>query len=185
MKATYPALQLPPIHSDADAAFLPSVERPSSSERKALVSAAKLAGTKVSGANVIAGGAKLTRFDAVVIASTTARLVDRYVYEVKVSRLLSPGAAVTRRAEPNVVEATPAWVQHIYELVKTDELDDALDVLFENVDDLLRQGRMALVDDVLQRFDLERLEPTLLTGLLAITKRASSRLKMVFAAEAC
>ena len=57
------------------------------------------------------------------------------------------------------------WLEAVYALVKKGELDEAIDVLFYEVDELSNPD----CDEMLLQMDLDRLDVALLIGLLSIT----------------
>ncbi len=54
------------------------------------------------------------------------------------------------------------WLEAIYALVEYGHTEDALDILYERIDDLLSKGAMMEVDSILGWIDLGRLDVTLL-----------------------
>lgn len=60
------------------------------------------------------------------------------------------------------------WFEKMYGLVEGDRADEALDILFEEVDTLLRDD-MDLVTEMFEAIDLSRLDTNLLVGVLSIT----------------
>lgn len=73
-----------------------------------------------------------------------------------------------------VVFSMPTWVFEVYELVKTEQTDHAIDVLFAGVDDLLSNEWFFECDQIIGKIDLEQLDTHLLVGLLSITFTAKS-----------
>lgn len=73
------------------------------------------------------------------------------------------------------------WIEKIHELDKSDnknfELEEATDLLFEKIDDLLLEGKFEEVDEHLLKFRLEELSIELLIGILSITWQAKELLK--------
>jgi len=79
------------------------------------------------------------------------------------------------------------WVQEMYDahgkflekLSKNPKLewsDEALMILFRGIDNLLCEGKFEQVNQDLQDIDLEKLDSTLLVGLLSITFAAKKHL---------
>lgn len=68
------------------------------------------------------------------------------------------------------------WLERVYVLVSQAELEDAIDLLFEQVDDLLLAGRFNDCDKILQKVDIDRLETNLMIGLLSVTLAAAKEL---------
>lgn len=79
-------------------------------------------------------------------------------------------------AEPSTNDGDDAWIMQMYGLIASHELEDAIDLLYDNVDDLLLAGKMQECDAVLRTLDLSRLESHLMVGLLSITLVASDHL---------
>lgn len=68
------------------------------------------------------------------------------------------------------------YIERIYTLVATGEVDDALDVLIDHFDDLFLAGGWSRCDEDLRLIDLDRLDITLLVGVLAATLCAKAHL---------
>lgn len=64
------------------------------------------------------------------------------------------------------------WLSKIRELA----VDDALDLIFETVDDAFLEGRFADVDAALDRVDLGELDSFLVIGFLSATLAARDKL---------
>jgi hypothetical protein len=64
----------------------------------------------------------------------------------------------------------------IYELNRTNKTDDALDMLYEVVDDLLHAGSFVLCDRMLAKLEVNALSEDLLVGALSITLTAKNSL---------
>jgi hypothetical protein len=69
------------------------------------------------------------------------------------------------------------WLNEFYELAKINKNDLGMDLLFDNVDEMLCDGKFKEVDDLLETMDLSILNTTLLIGLLSITSAAKNKLK--------
>lgn len=68
------------------------------------------------------------------------------------------------------LDETPfAWLTEIYALVKAGNPDDALDILFRQIDELLVLDQASQCEDILRSIDLQKLDSNLLVGLLSIT----------------
>lgn len=63
----------------------------------------------------------------------------------------------------------PPWLETLYALVARDKPDKAVELLFEQVDDQMIEGRFAECDDLLQIIDLDRLDLNLIIAVLSIT----------------
>lgn len=77
-----------------------------------------------------------------------------------------------RRLASSTAPVTPEAAQLVTEVERldaADELDDALDVLYRTVDEMMRRGHFADVDDMLARVDVTALSPTMMIGWLSIT----------------
>jgi len=68
------------------------------------------------------------------------------------------------------------WVEKIYSLVEQGKSYKAINILFKEIDDLLCEGEFETCNESLKTFDLERLDTSLLVGLLSITFPASDKL---------
>src|SRR5205823_4616362 len=77
-----------------------------------------------------------------------------------------------RRALPEAPSGVPraasdvAWLGELYACVERRHLQNAIDILFRNVNALLVEGRYAECDQVLRAIDVNRLESNLLIGVL-------------------
>ncbi len=69
-----------------------------------------------------------------------------------------------------------AWVTQMYVLVACNELEDAIDLLYDNVGELLLAGKMSECDAILRTIDIHRLEGNLMVGILSITLAAREHL---------
>lgn len=74
------------------------------------------------------------------------------------------------------VTDTLTWLGDIYSLVARQQPDEAADVLFDHVDDLLLEQQFQSCDDLLRTIDLKRLDRNLLIALLSITLSAKEAL---------
>ena len=70
---------------------------------------------------------------------------------------------------------TDVWLTAVYRLVKKDEDDGAIDVLYDRIDGLHLDGEFEQVDAILQRVDLDQLNETLMVAFLCITKLAFTK----------
>lgn len=85
------------------------------------------------------------------------------------------GAIAETEFRKDTVSA-PTWLDTVYSLVARGKPDDAIDVLFDRVDDLLIAGEFPRCNDLLHAVDLARLDIDLLVALLSITLRAAPHL---------
>jgi len=67
---------------------------------------------------------------------------------------------------------TPPWIDTFHAYAGTNQDEEAIDLLFEKIDDMLLDDQMAEVDRLLALFELEKLSINLLVGLLSITLSA-------------
>jgi hypothetical protein len=68
------------------------------------------------------------------------------------------------------------WLAEVYTLVAESRTDQAIDRVFDEIDELLLAGDFATVDEILLETDLARLNSALLVGFLTITLAAKKRL---------
>jgi hypothetical protein len=61
--------------------------------------------------------------------------------------------------------------------LKDSDIDTAIDILFEHVDDLLCAGEFAKVDDIIRQADVTRMDTFLLVAVLSCTCCAKDILK--------
>jgi len=76
---------------------------------------------------------------------------------------------------PAPVDA-PIWLGDVYSLVDRKRPDEAVDILFDHVDDLLIAGQFTKCDELLQTIDLKRLDANLIVAVLSITLAAAEHL---------
>ncbi len=70
----------------------------------------------------------------------------------------------------------PIWLGDVYSLVDQDRPDEAADILFDRIDDLLVDGQFGRCDELLRAIDLKRLDTHLIVALLSITRAAARHL---------
>lgn len=68
------------------------------------------------------------------------------------------------------------WLEHLYCLEADGQHDAAVDMVFDQVDELLRQGAFPTCDSLLQAVDVERLGLYALIAFLAATNAAKKLL---------
>jgi hypothetical protein len=73
-------------------------------------------------------------------------------------------------------EKDDACLTNIYLLVDQHRVDDATNILFERMDELLSAGKFQLCDDLLRSIDLQRLDTNLVVAVLSITLVAADHL---------
>jgi len=74
-----------------------------------------------------------------------------------------------------VADALP-WLEELYGLVSQKKLENAVALLFDQVDELLDAGDVAGCNKVLEAVELERLDSNLLIGVLSVTVPAAPHL---------
>lgn len=62
------------------------------------------------------------------------------------------------------------WLHDIYTFVSKNKDEEAIDLMFEKIGDLLEDGEFEKVNEILPTIDLRRLNLNLLVGLLCITR---------------
>lgn len=77
--------------------------------------------------------------------------------------------------EPASAEAF-GWVEQMYSHVAASKIDEAVDILFDHIDELLLAGDFSACDDLLHVIDPKRLDTHLLVAALSMTKAAAPRL---------
>jgi len=75
-----------------------------------------------------------------------------------------------------VLDPQPNVLAQIYELVASNKTDDAMDLLYDVVDDLLSSDSFSLCDRMLTNIELGRMNADLMIGALSITLPAKSSL---------
>ncbi len=75
---------------------------------------------------------------------------------------------------PKVADLT--WLDEVYSAVAASLQDDAVDLMFDQIDDLLCEGKAPQVNDLLSHIDIKRLDTTLMLAVLSITKPAAELL---------
>jgi hypothetical protein len=84
-------------------------------------------------------------------------------------RMLNPEPAVTYAAASNLL-----WLRFMYEQVKQQNIDGAIDTLFGHVDVMLSAGHFESCDRLLRRLDVQQLDANLIIAVLSATRRASA-----------
>jgi len=69
-----------------------------------------------------------------------------------------------------------SWVDEMYMLIASEELEGAIGLLYDNIDDMLLEERMQECDRILQMLDLSKMESYLMIGVLSITLSAANKL---------
>lgn len=68
------------------------------------------------------------------------------------------------------------WLNDMYALDADGNCDDAIDILFEALDELLLAERYENCDAILQALDVDRMSATLLVGCISFTQLAARHL---------
>ncbi len=68
------------------------------------------------------------------------------------------------------------WLQKAVELEKNGEVDDALDLVFEKVDNYLKEGKFELIDNLISEIDTRKFTPDVLLTLLTVSYSAINEL---------
>lgn len=71
---------------------------------------------------------------------------------------------------------TPNWLEQVYLLTMAHKIDNAVDIVFERLDELFRHEKFEDCDNILQIVDLYKLETNLIIAFLSITLRAADKL---------
>lgn len=89
---------------------------------------------------------------------------------------------------PGVPRADVAWLLDVYSLEHQQEREAAIDLVFDKIDELLREAAFDRCDEILQSVDVQRLSTSLMVAFLSITlaakKELSSRAALVGRIEA-
>lgn len=72
-------------------------------------------------------------------------------------------------------------LERAYDLVAADEIDAALDVIYQEIDGMMCAGKRDEIDAVLRSSDVARLDGSVMLGFLAITLPYANRLNDRFA----
>ena len=67
-------------------------------------------------------------------------------------------------------------IDEIYRWIDAKDIDQATDILFQDIDNLLSSGEFDLCNELIQNIDLDRFDTNLLVGLLSITYAAHDKL---------
>lgn len=67
-------------------------------------------------------------------------------------------------------------IDEIYRCIEAKDIDQATDILFQDIDSLLSSGEFDLCNELIQTIDLSRFDTNLLVGLLSITHAAHDKL---------
>lgn len=69
------------------------------------------------------------------------------------------------------------WMTQVYQLVARKEIDDALEILYDELLDPQTDGRFAECDELLALIDVDGLDTNLMIGVLAVTFQARDILR--------
>jgi hypothetical protein len=103
----------------------------------------------------------------------------KLIYGGKYELGLVPASPVQETVSDRSVDAAsagPTWLDDVYLLVARGQIDDAVDVLFSNLDEMLLVGHFSRCNALLRVVDLKKLDTNLLVGLLSITLSAKALL---------
>ncbi len=70
----------------------------------------------------------------------------------------------------------PDWVSELYSFLSKGDRESSVDLLMDRMDDLFYAGCFEEANEILQKLDLARLDPTLWVCLLSITKATEEHL---------
>ena len=112
---------------------------------------------------------KTLPFEIISGAGADAQLMDG------VTDFLTSGKEFTQELSSSN-DRRPVWLDEVYSLTARGEIDSAIDVLFDHVDDLLLEGDFSTCNELLIAVDLKRLDTNLLIAILSITLSASEKL---------
>jgi hypothetical protein len=68
------------------------------------------------------------------------------------------------------------WLDDVYSLVKEGRNSDAIDVLFDAIDDMFLDGEFERCNEALEAVRIELLNPTLIVAVLSVTLAAAEHL---------
>ena len=74
--------------------------------------------------------------------------------------------------------ANESWLSQVNKLATMGSVDSALDILYDKVDFLLREGKLSKVDEILESANPETLNINIILGLLTTTLPAKTKLKV-------
>jgi tetratricopeptide (TPR) repeat protein len=77
---------------------------------------------------------------------------------------------------PEVSRPGGDWLLEVYSLVLEERREDATDLVFEKIDELLQGAEFDRCDEILRRLDVHRLSTSLMVAFLSITLAAKSEL---------
>ena len=69
------------------------------------------------------------------------------------------------------------WLKDVYTNIDAGNTDDAMDMLFDRLDDMFLTGMFGVADALLSHIDVDRLDTTMCVAVLATTFCAKDRLK--------
>jgi len=70
-----------------------------------------------------------------------------------------------------------AWLEDVYSLFETNKMRKAIDVVFDNIDNLCCEQRFEEIDEILSKVDLDRLDENLIVAFLTISFGAKNYIK--------
>jgi len=69
------------------------------------------------------------------------------------------------------------WIENIYNNINKSLIDNAIDILFKNMNDYFCNGEFEIADEALNIIDINKLDSNLVIGVLSITFAARNHLK--------
>jgi hypothetical protein len=70
-----------------------------------------------------------------------------------------------------------AWLGEVYSLLETNKMRKAIDVVFDNIDNLCCEQKFEEIDEILSKADLDRLDENLIVAFLTISFGAKNYIK--------
>jgi len=68
------------------------------------------------------------------------------------------------------------WTERLYKLIREEEIDEATDMIFERIEDLLLMERFGECNKVIKSLNLELLDTNIIVAVLGVTHLAKSHL---------
>jgi hypothetical protein len=96
---------------------------------------------------------------------------------LKPNPLASRGLSAGPEARSIECPAEFAWIEELYRRVRANKTQAAMDLLLRELDQCFDRGAFGVVDGALGRIQLDRLNVTLVVGLLSFTKVARTELQ--------
>jgi hypothetical protein len=80
-------------------------------------------------------------------------------------------------ADESATSEISAFLDTVYDFAKREKEDDAIDVIFQYMNNLLVEGQFNACDRILGEVDIARIPPVLMVSFLTITAAAKTKLK--------